>query len=66
MILRHWWRAVLALAALLPLVACNLPPPDHDMLYPPDAAGLSDRFIITHDRYHPWQFQPYGFGERGN
>jgi hypothetical protein len=51
-------RCIIALLlSALPLAACNIPPA-HSELYPPDEAGLSQNFIITHDRYHPWQFQP--------
>jgi hypothetical protein len=47
------------LFATLTLNGCDLlPPPAHSALYPPDEAELQQRFIITHDRYHPWQFQP--------
>ena len=49
----------------LGLAGCDIPP-SHDELYPPDAAQLSNRFIITHDRYHPWQFQPYGIHDGGH
>jgi hypothetical protein len=45
--------------AALALGGCSLlPPPSHSELYPPDEAELKQNFIITHDRYHPWQFQP--------
>jgi len=48
----------LVVLAALTLGGCDLPPPTHSALYPPDEAELSQNFIITHDRYHPWQFQP--------
>jgi hypothetical protein len=50
-------RALMLLLGLT-LAGCNLPPPTHDALYPPDEAQLKQNFIITHDRYHPWEFQP--------
>jgi hypothetical protein len=50
---------VLVLIAVVLLSGCNvLPPPTHDALYPPDEDQLKQNFIITHDRYHPWEFYP--------
>jgi len=58
-------RGGLVLLAVLAVSGCNLPPPAHSELYPPDEAGLSQNFIITHDRYHPWQFQPVEIEDGG-
>jgi hypothetical protein len=57
--------AVLLGASAVLLTACNLPPPTHDALYPPDEAGLSANYIVTHDRYYPWAFQPLDTWGRG-
>ena len=44
-------------ALLLCVAACDIPP-THDALYPPNEEQLSQTWIITHDRYHPWRFHP--------
>ena len=48
-------RLPIVLIALL-LAGCDMPP-THEALYPPNQEQLSQFFIITHDRYHPWRFQ---------
>ncbi len=39
------------------LGGCDVPPA-HSALYPPDEEALKQTYIITHDRYRPWAFQP--------
>jgi hypothetical protein len=51
-------RRAVVLVLVLTLAGCDLPPPTHDALYPPHEDQLKQNFIITHDRYHPWEFQP--------
>ena len=58
--LRPW-----LLLIVLPLAACDLPPPAQSALYPPDEAGLAENYAITHDRYRPWMFQPLDMMNRG-
>ena len=51
------WRLTAVLLAILSVGGCDIPP-SHSALYPPDEDQLRWKYNITHDRYHPWAFNP--------
>jgi hypothetical protein len=51
----------LSLLLVLTLAACDIPP-SHSELYPPESETKWHGNSVTHDRYHPWQFQRYDSG----
>jgi hypothetical protein len=51
----------LMLLVVLSLTACDIPP-SHSELYPPESDTKWHSVSVTHDRYHPWQYQRYDTG----